>query len=37
MGGHSGADRIVYRMDENTSTVHVLDIDDRAEIHRPHS
>ena len=32
-----GTYRIVYRIEENTRTVHVLDIDHRAEIHRPHS
>jgi hypothetical protein len=28
--------RLVYRIDESTRTVHVLDIDHRSEIHRPH-
>ena len=32
-----GTYRIVYRIDETTRTVHVLDIDHRAEIYRPHS
>ena len=37
-GARRGTYRIVYRIDENTRTVHVLDIDHRAEIyHRPHS
>jgi mRNA interferase RelE/StbE len=38
-GGHGarrGTYRIVYRIDENARTVHVLDIDHRADIyHRP--
>ena len=35
-GARRGTYRIVYRIDENTSTVHVLDIDHRADIyHRP--
>ena len=37
-GARRGTYRIVYRIDENTRTVNVLDIDHRAEIyHRPHS
>jgi mRNA interferase RelE/StbE len=37
-GARRGTYRIVYRIEEDTSTVHVLDIDHRAEIyHRPHS
>jgi mRNA interferase RelE/StbE len=28
--------RIIYRIEEDTRTVHVLDIDHRAEIYRPH-
>jgi mRNA interferase RelE/StbE len=36
-GARRGTYRIVYRIDENTRTVHVLDIDHRAEIYRPHS
>jgi mRNA-degrading endonuclease RelE of RelBE toxin-antitoxin system len=35
-GARRGTYRIVYRIDENTRTVHVLDIDHRADIyHRP--
>ena len=35
-GARRGTYRIVYRIEENTRTVHVLDIDHRAEIyHRP--
>ena len=37
-GARRGTYRIVYRIDETNRTVHVLDIDHRAEIyHRPHS
>jgi mRNA interferase RelE/StbE len=37
-GARRGTYRIVYRIDEDTRTVHVLDIDYRAEIyHRPHT
>ena len=36
-GARRGTYRIVYRIEENTHTVHVLDIDHRAEIYRPHS
>jgi mRNA interferase RelE/StbE len=37
-GAWRGTYRIVYRIEEDTSIVHVLDIDHRAEIyHRPHS
>ena len=36
-GARRGTYRIAYRIDENTRTVHVLDIDHRAEIYRPHS
>ncbi len=37
-GARRGTYRIVYRIDEDTRTVHVLDIDHRAEIyHRPHT
>ena len=37
-GARRGTYRIVYRIEEDTSTVHVLDVDHRAEIyHRPHS
>lgn len=31
-----GTYRIVYRIDESTRTVHVLDIDHRADVYRPH-
>jgi mRNA interferase RelE/StbE len=35
-GARRGTYRIVYRIDENARTVHVLDIDHRADIyHRP--
>ena len=35
-GARRGTYRIVYRIEENTRTVHVLDIDHRSEIyHRP--
>ncbi len=35
-GARRGTYRIVYRIEENTHTVHVLDIDHRSEIyHRP--
>ena len=36
-GARRGTYRIVYRIDENTRTVYVLDVDHRAEIYRPHS
>ena len=36
-GALRGTYRIVYRIEENTRTVHVLDIDHRAGIYRPHS
>ena len=37
-GARRGTYWIVYRIDETNRTVHVLDIDHRAEIyHRPHS
>ncbi len=37
LGARRGTYRIVYRIEEHTRTVHVLDIDRRAEIyHRPH-
>jgi mRNA interferase RelE/StbE len=35
-GARRGTYRIVYRIDEATRTVHLLDIDHRSEIHRPH-
>jgi mRNA interferase RelE/StbE len=34
-GARRGTYRIVYRVGENTRTVHVLDIDHRAQIYRP--
>jgi mRNA interferase RelE/StbE len=34
-GARRGTYRIVYRVEENTRTVHVLDIDHRAQIYRP--
>lgn len=38
LAGCHGARRGTYRIDETNRTVHVLDIDHRAEIyHRPHS
>ena len=36
-GARRGTYRIVYRIEEANHTVHVLDIDHRAEIYRPHS
>jgi mRNA interferase RelE/StbE len=33
-GARRGTYRIVYRIDENTRTVHVLDIDHRSDIYR---
>lgn len=36
-GARRGTYRVVYRIEENTSIVHVLDIDHRAEIYRPRS
>ena len=36
-GARRGTYRIVYRIEENARTVHVLDIDHRAEIYRPRS
>lgn len=35
-GARRGTYRIVYRIDESTATVHVLDVDHRSEIYRPH-
>jgi mRNA interferase RelE/StbE len=35
-GARRGTYRIVYRIEETTRTVHVLDIDHRADIYRPH-
>jgi mRNA interferase RelE/StbE len=34
-GARRGTYRIVYRIDENTRTVHVLDIDHRTDVYRP--
>ena len=34
-GARRGTYRVVYRVEENTRTVHVLDIDHRAQIHHP--
>jgi mRNA interferase RelE/StbE len=34
-GARRGTYRIVYRIDDSTRTVHVLDIDHRSEIYRP--
>jgi mRNA-degrading endonuclease RelE of RelBE toxin-antitoxin system len=36
-GARRGTYRIVYRIDEDNRAVHVLDIDHRSEIYRPHS
>jgi mRNA interferase RelE/StbE len=36
-GARRGTYRIVYRIDEDNRTVHVLDIDQRSGIYRPHS
>jgi mRNA interferase RelE/StbE len=35
-GARRGTYRMVYRIDETTRTVHVLDVDHRSEIYRPH-
>jgi len=35
-GARRGTYRVVYRIDENTRTVHVLDIDHHSEIYRQH-
>ena len=35
-GARRGTYRVVYRIDEATRTVHVLDIDHRSAIYRPH-
>lgn len=35
-GARRGTYRIVYRIDEATRTVHILDIDHRAEVYRAH-
>ncbi|MPZ25428.1 MAG: type II toxin-antitoxin system RelE/ParE family toxin [Micromonosporaceae bacterium] len=34
-GARRGTYRIVYRVDEGTRTVHVVDIDHRADVYRP--
>jgi mRNA interferase RelE/StbE len=34
-GARRGTYRIVYRIDESTDTVHILDIDHRADVYRP--
>jgi mRNA interferase RelE/StbE len=34
-GARRGTYRIVYRIDENTDTVHILDVDHRVDIYRP--
>ncbi len=36
-GARRGTYRIIYRIEENTRTVHVFDIDHRAELYRPRS
>lgn len=36
-GARRGTYRVVYRIEENTRTVHVLDVDHRAGIYRPHA
>lgn len=35
-GAKRGTYRIIYRIDEDARTVHVLDIDHRAEVYRSH-
>jgi len=35
-GARRGTYRVVYRIDEDSRTVHVLDIDHRVDIYRPH-
>jgi len=35
-GARRGTYRVVYRIDETSRTVHILDIDHRSEIYRPH-
>lgn len=35
-GARRGTYRVVYRIDETSRTVHVLDVDHRSEIYRPH-
>jgi mRNA interferase RelE/StbE len=35
-GARRGTYRIVYRINEDTQAVHILDIDNRTDIYRPH-
>ena len=35
-GARRGTYRIVYRIDDDTRTVHVLDVDHRADVYRTH-
>ena len=35
-GARRGTYRIVYRIDDSTRTVHIIDVDHRATIYRPH-
>jgi mRNA interferase RelE/StbE len=35
-GARRGTYRVVYRIDESTLTAHVLDIDHRSGVYRPH-
>jgi mRNA-degrading endonuclease RelE of RelBE toxin-antitoxin system len=35
-GARRGTYRIVYRIDDDTRTVHVLDVDHRADVYRAH-
>ena len=35
-GARRGTYRVVYRIDEASQTVHILDIDHRSEMYRPH-
>ncbi len=35
-GARRGTYRIVYRIDDHTRTVHVLDVDHRADVYRTH-
>lgn len=35
-GARRGTYRVVYRIDETSRLVHILDIDHRSEIYRPH-
>lgn len=34
-GARRGTYRVVYRIDEETRTVHILDLDHRADVYRP--